>query len=73
VKKPGEYLYLTMSEDPLGRGSYTLHEGRPPRERTRGEIDFRISRRGAGVWCSILTGSCGACKVKARIVGGIYE
>jgi hypothetical protein len=41
VKKPGEYLYLTMSEDPLGRGGYTLREGRPPRERTRGEIGFR--------------------------------
>ena len=30
-KKPGEYLYLTMSEDPLGPGgSHTLHRGRPP-------------------------------------------
>jgi hypothetical protein len=41
VEKPGEYLYLRMSEDPLGRGGYTLHEGRPPRERMRGEIEFR--------------------------------
>jgi hypothetical protein len=40
VKKPGEYLYLTMSTDPLGRGYYTLHEGRPPRERMDGEIRF---------------------------------
>jgi hypothetical protein len=32
-KKPGEYLYLTMSTDPLGpRGSHTLCRGRPPYE-----------------------------------------
>jgi hypothetical protein len=41
VKKPGEYLYLTMSEDPLDQGGYTLREGRPPRERMDGEIAFR--------------------------------
>ena len=29
-KKPGEYLYLTMSEDPFGpQGSHTLHRSRP--------------------------------------------
>ena len=32
-KKPGEYLYLTMSKDPLGtKGSHTLRRGRPPYE-----------------------------------------
>ncbi len=32
-KKPGEYLYLTMSEDPNGpEGSRTLHRDRPPYE-----------------------------------------
>jgi hypothetical protein len=41
VKQPGEYLYLAMSEDPLGRGGYALREGRPPRERMEGEIEFR--------------------------------
>jgi hypothetical protein len=29
-KKPGEYLYLRMSEDPLDSGSYTINRGRPP-------------------------------------------
>jgi len=40
-KKPGEYLYLTMSEDPLGPGgSHTLHRGRPPGERLACEVSF---------------------------------
>jgi hypothetical protein len=40
-KKPGEYLYLTMSEDPLGPGgSHTLHRGRPPGERLGREVPF---------------------------------
>lgn len=30
LKKPGEYLYLRMSEDPLGSGSYSVHRGLPP-------------------------------------------
>ena len=38
-KKPGEYLYLTMSEDPLGvEGSYALHRGKPPGESLGCEI-----------------------------------
>jgi hypothetical protein len=40
-KKPGEYLYLTMSEDPAGPGrSNALHRGRPPYERLGREISF---------------------------------
>lgn len=40
-KKPGEYAYLTMSEDPLGPGgSYKLHRGRPPGERLEREVPF---------------------------------
>ena len=40
-KKPGEYLYLTMSEDPLGPGdSRTLHRGRPLGERLAREVSF---------------------------------
>lgn len=40
-KKPGEYFYLTMSEDPDGsEGSSTLHRGRPPYERLGCEISF---------------------------------
>jgi hypothetical protein len=30
LKKPGEYLYLRMDEDPLGSGGYTVSRGRPP-------------------------------------------
>jgi hypothetical protein len=41
-KKPGEYLYLTMSEDPLGPGgSQTLHRGRPLSERLAHEVPFK--------------------------------
>lgn len=40
-KKPGEYLYLTMSEDPDGPGgSSTLYRGRPPYEKLGREISF---------------------------------
>jgi len=40
-KKPGEYLYLTMSEDPdEPGGSSTLHRGRPPYEQLGREISF---------------------------------
>lgn len=39
-KKPGEYLYLTMSADPLGPGgSHALRHGRP--ERLGREISFK--------------------------------
>ena len=30
LKKPGEYLYVRMSEDPLGPGGYTVSRDRPP-------------------------------------------
>jgi hypothetical protein len=40
AKKPGEYLYLPMSDDPLGSGASTLRRGRPPYERTGREISF---------------------------------
>ena len=29
-KKNGEYLYVRMSEDPLGSGDYTINRGRAP-------------------------------------------
>ena len=41
VKKPGEYLYLSMSEDPLAPGGSTLRHGRPPYERMGREIPFK--------------------------------
>ncbi len=42
VKKPGEYLYLTISEDPLGaEGGCTVRRGRPPRERLGREIELQ--------------------------------
>ncbi len=40
-KKPGEYLHLSMSRDPLvPGGSSTLRRGRPPYERMGREISF---------------------------------
>jgi hypothetical protein len=42
LKKPGEYLCLTMDEEPRGVGEgSTLARGRPPWERLRREIPFR--------------------------------
>jgi hypothetical protein len=41
VKKPGEYLYLTMNEDPHGHGgSRTLRRGRLPYELLGREVPF---------------------------------
>jgi hypothetical protein len=41
-KRPGEYLYLSMSEDPLGpEGSSMLQRGSPPYERLGREIPFK--------------------------------
>ncbi len=40
VKKPGEYLYLSMSDDPLAPGGSTLRRGRPPYERMGRGIPF---------------------------------
>jgi hypothetical protein len=39
LKKPGEYTYLRMSDDPLVSGHYTLDQGRPP----YGELGREIS------------------------------
>ena len=48
-KKPGEYLYLTMSEDPLGSGgSHTLRRGRPPACGWHARSPSKASPRGAG-------------------------
>ncbi len=42
IKKPGEYLYLTLREGMRGIGDDgTLRRGRPPAERLRREISFR--------------------------------
>ncbi len=30
LKKPGEYLYARMTDDPLGSGGYAVSRGRPP-------------------------------------------
>jgi hypothetical protein len=40
IKKPGEYLYLTMSEDPLAPEGSALSRGRLPYERMGCEISF---------------------------------
>jgi hypothetical protein len=41
VKEPGEYLYLSMSEDSLAPGGSTLRRGRPPYGRMGREIPFK--------------------------------
>ena len=40
LKKPGEYLYLSMDEAPLGPGTYTMRRGRPPYEKMGRGISF---------------------------------
>lgn len=40
LKKPGEYTYLRMDEDPLGPGGYTASKGRPPYGELGREILF---------------------------------
>ena len=40
LKKPGEYPYLTMDEDPVGSGANTLRRGRPPYEKMGHEVSF---------------------------------
>jgi hypothetical protein len=39
LKKPGEYTYLRMSDDPLGSGRFTVGRRRPP----YGELGWEIS------------------------------
>ena len=40
IKKPGEYLYLSMSDDPLEPGGSTLRRGRPPYGRVERAVSF---------------------------------
>jgi hypothetical protein len=40
LKKPGEYVYLRMSDDPLGSGQYTVSRGRPPYGELGREVSF---------------------------------
>lgn len=40
MKKPGEYLFVRMDEDPLGFGSYSLNRGLPPYAELGREISF---------------------------------
>ena len=40
LKKPGEYLYLRMSDDPLGSGCCTVNRGRPPYGKLGREVSF---------------------------------
>ena len=40
LKRPGEYAYLRMGDDPLGKDGYTIHRGRPPYGELGGEISF---------------------------------
>lgn len=42
TRKPGEYLYLIMNDDPVQiGGGGALRRGRPPSERLRREIPFQ--------------------------------
>ena len=40
LKKPGEYLYVRMGEDPFGAGGYTVSRGRPPYGKLVRETSF---------------------------------
>ena len=40
LKKPGEYLFVRMGEDPLGSGGYTVNRDRPPYRELGSEISF---------------------------------
>jgi hypothetical protein len=40
LKKPGEYLYVRMGEDPCGADCYTVSRGRPPYGELGREISF---------------------------------
>jgi len=40
LKKPGEYLYVRMGEEPFGTGGYTVSRGRPPYGNLGREITF---------------------------------
>ncbi len=40
LKKPGDYTYLRMGEDPFGPDGYTVNMGCPPYGELGGEISF---------------------------------
>ncbi len=40
LKKPGEYTYLRMGDDPLNSGHYTFYQGRPAYAELGQEISF---------------------------------
>jgi hypothetical protein len=40
LKKPGEYTYLRMCDDPLTSGRYTFSQGHPPYAELGREISF---------------------------------
>ena len=40
LKKPGEYLYMRVSEDPFGVEGYTVSHGRPPYRKLGRGISF---------------------------------
>jgi len=40
LKKPGEYLYMRMAEDPFGADGYTVSRGRPPYGGLGHEVSF---------------------------------
>jgi hypothetical protein len=40
MKRPGEYPYLSMGKEPLGRGGSAMRRGQPPCERMGREIPF---------------------------------
>jgi hypothetical protein len=40
LRKPDEYLYVRMDDDPLGSGGYTVSRGRPPCGKLGHDISF---------------------------------
>ena len=40
LKKPGEYTYLRMNDNPLASGHNTIRQGRPPYGELGREISF---------------------------------
>jgi hypothetical protein len=40
LKKPGEYLFVRMDDDPLRSGGYTVSRGRPPYGELGRDISF---------------------------------
>jgi hypothetical protein len=40
LRKPGEYLYVRMDDEPLGSGGHTVSRGRPPYGELGREVEF---------------------------------